>query len=88
MKRITYVAVIEEGDRGFGAYFPDLPGCATAGDTIAETIALASEALQLHVLGMREDCEILPEPTGLDDIPMDPEVREIKRELITAAIHE
>lgn len=79
MKQIAYVAVIEQGDRGFGAYFPDLPGCVTVGDTVDDAIAKAHEALGLHIWGMLQDSEMFPEATAIADVRVDPEVREIAR---------
>lgn len=87
IEQISYVAVIEQGNCCFGAYFPDLPGCVTTGSTVTETIVQAREALQLHVLGMLQEGETLPNPTALDDIVADPEVREKTRELITTTIY-
>lgn len=58
---ITYLAYIEKGDAGYGAFFPDLPGCISAGDSIQETIMNAHEALALHIQGIEEDKEELPD---------------------------
>src|SRR5690606_27676707 len=40
-----------------------LPGCVSAGETIAEALAGAEEALALHVAGMGEDGEDIPQPS-------------------------
>ncbi|GAB3442314.1 type II toxin-antitoxin system HicB family antitoxin [Insolitispirillum peregrinum] len=72
-----YVAVVETGpqpDSGYSACFPDLPGCAAAGDTIAACVEDAHGALSLHLAGMIEDGEPLPAPTPLDQITVDDEV--------------
>ena len=37
----------DKGTKRWSAVFPELPGCASAGDTEAEAIANAKEALQL-----------------------------------------
>lgn len=60
MERRFYPAQIEQGPKSFGAWFIDFPGCVSAGDTIAETIEGAHEALALHVSGMIEDGEPIP----------------------------
>lgn len=63
MKKITYLAVCEpDGENGFGIYFPDLPGCVTYGSDIEEAKKNAKEALELHIYGMQEDGELLPDP--------------------------
>ena len=60
---ITYLAAIERAESGtYSAFFPDLPGCVTAGDTIPDTIAAAHEALSLHIEGMEEDVQPVPGP--------------------------
>jgi len=48
--------------------FPDFPGCVTAGKTLEEARRLAVEALEMHIAGMIEDGEELPEPAALDDL--------------------
>lgn len=63
MKKITYLAVCEPyGNNGFGVYFPDLPGCVTYGSDIDDARKNAKEALELHIYGMQEDGECIPEP--------------------------
>jgi predicted RNase H-like HicB family nuclease len=34
---------------GYQVYFPDYPGCITIGDTVAETLIHAKEAMQLYL---------------------------------------
>jgi predicted RNase H-like HicB family nuclease len=60
---MKYAVIIEKGDSSYGAYVPDLPGCVAVGDTLAEVQGLIREAIQLHIDGMREDGEAIPEPT-------------------------
>ncbi|MEQ9087233.1 MAG: type II toxin-antitoxin system HicB family antitoxin [Alphaproteobacteria bacterium] len=65
----SYIALIrKEPDSDYGVEFPDFPGCATAGKTLDEAYRFAAEALALHVKGMREDNEGLPEPSSDSDI--------------------
>jgi predicted RNase H-like HicB family nuclease len=64
---MKYAVVVERSPRGFAAYIPDLPGCVAAGGTRTEVERLIREAIQLHLEGMREDGESIPEPTtGVD----------------------
>ena len=82
-----YPAIVEAGDQpGFGVFFPDLPGCVSAGATVQEAAARAEEALALHLAGMVEDGETLPDPTPLDRLPADPDVREVARLLVRAEL--
>ncbi|MGQ0671791.1 MAG: type II toxin-antitoxin system HicB family antitoxin [Hyphomicrobium sp.] len=73
MAQVLYPAVIEQGAENFGVYFPDLPGCVSAGETIAETVQNAHEVLALHILGMTEDGEPLPVPTAVEAVVPNPE---------------
>ncbi|MEW6113639.1 MAG: type II toxin-antitoxin system HicB family antitoxin [Thermodesulfobacteriota bacterium] len=70
----TYIALLrkEEGS-SYGVDFPDFPGCITGGETMDIAYREAAEALQLHIKGMLEDGEEIPEPTSLDAIMADPD---------------
>ena len=67
MKVMKYVVVIEKSEDGFGAYIPDLPGCAVVADTIEETRRLIESAAILHLDAMRNDGDPIPEPTTTVD---------------------
>ena len=81
-----YIAFVEPGPKNYSAYFPDLPGCASAGDTLDETIANAEEALAAHVGFMAEDGDTIPPPRSLEAIKADPEHRADMHEVIVVAI--
>ena len=73
----SYIALIhKESDSDFGVSFPDLPGCISAGETLDEAYRMAAEALTLHLQGMAEDGEAIPEPSRLEDIMADPDNRD------------
>ena len=61
---MKYAVVIEKGEKGYGAYVPDLPGCIAAGDTKEEVKNLIHEAIEFHIEGLREDGEQIPQPTS------------------------
>lgn len=64
-----YIALIrKEADSDYGVSFPDLPGCVTAGATLDEARAFAEEALALHIEGMIEDGDPIPEPSTLENV--------------------
>ena len=46
---MKYAVVIEEGPTSFGAYVPDLPGCAAAGESRDEVVQLIQEAIEFHI---------------------------------------
>ena len=58
-----YAVVIERGPKNFSAYVPDLPGCITTAKTLEEIEENIREAIELHLEGLREDGEPIPEPT-------------------------
>jgi predicted RNase H-like HicB family nuclease len=60
-----YLIVIEKADGNWGAFAPDLPGCVALGDTVEETMELMREAIDMHLEGMVEDGDAIPEATTL-----------------------
>jgi len=62
-----YSIIIEPTSTGYSAYSPDVPGCAAAGDTAAETRANFQDALAAHFDAMREIGEPIPEPSSSVD---------------------
>ena len=70
----NYIAIVhKETKSDFGVSFPDFPGCITAGKNIDEAKDMAQEALTLHIHGMLEDGEQLPDPSRLEEIMSDPD---------------
>mgnify|MGYP000232973926 FL=1 len=64
MLNLTYLAVLEPGEDGsYGISFPDLPGCFSFADNLAEAEQMAAGAAELHVYGMEKDGEAIPEPS-------------------------
>lgn len=60
-----YAVVIERGPRNLSAYVPDLPGCISTGKTLEEIEHNIREAIELHLKGLAEDGDPIPEPTTL-----------------------
>jgi predicted RNase H-like HicB family nuclease len=50
-------------DGGYTVTVPALPGIVTPGETIEEAIAIAKDAIRLHVEGLLADGEFVPEET-------------------------
>ena len=61
---MKYAVVIEKGPESFGAYAPDLPGCAVAGNSREEVVRLIQEAIELHLQSLREHGEEIPPPAS------------------------
>lgn len=69
-----YVAIIEEEEgKAVGVWFPDLPGCFSAGDTLDEAMHNAREALALYADVLREDGRTMPAARTLTALKTDPE---------------
>jgi predicted RNase H-like HicB family nuclease len=82
----AYIALIrKEPGSDFGVDFPDFPGCVTAGRTLDEARRMASDALDLHIRGMIEDREPIPEPLLLDAIMADADNRDAVAFLVDVA---
>jgi len=64
VKKLTYFAVLEPCEAGYGVYFPDLPGCVSMGDTYDQAIRNANEALGLHLWGMEDDHADISAPSA------------------------
>ena len=67
MSPMKYGIVIEKGEANCSAYVPDLPGCVATGRTVEEAKAQLTEAIRLHLNGMREDGDAIPEPRTVCD---------------------
>ena len=61
---MRYAIVIEKSETNYAAYVPDLPGCVTTGATIQEVEQGIREAIQLHLAGLLEDGQPIPEPSS------------------------
>ena len=69
-----YAVVFEKTATGHSAHVPDLPGCIAAGADLAETQQLIREAVEMHLDGMRDDGDSIPQPTTITDyvtVPQD-----------------
>lgn len=55
---------VEQGEGGFGADVPDLPGCVAVGRTREEALRLVQESMDLYLEDLREDGLPVPEPSS------------------------
>ncbi|MFY9828610.1 MAG: type II toxin-antitoxin system HicB family antitoxin [Rhodoplanes sp.] len=71
-----YVAIVEEAgpETAVGVWFPDLPGCFSAGDNLDAALRNAPEAIALNAQSLAEDGRALPPPRTLTELKRDPEV--------------
>lgn len=72
-KYLTYPAYFYYDDDGISIEFPDLPGCLPSANTSEEAFHNAREALGLHLYGMEQDGDVLPNPTPVKDLKPEPD---------------
>ena len=60
-----YAAIFSYEEDGVHVVFPDLPGCITFGADEDEAVRMAREALALHIYGMEQDGDEIPQPSSL-----------------------
>ncbi len=73
--KLTYPACFYPDEQKPGAYavvVPDLPGCVSGGDTLAEAILMGTDAASGWVLDELEDGKPAPEASPLENITPDP----------------
>ena len=69
MSKLFYPAVFHPEDvGGYSVDFPDLLGCVTEGDTLAEAVKMAEDALGIYLYSLKEDKETVPAPSDPADI--------------------
>lgn len=69
--RYAYVAILDYADDGISISFPDLPGCYPCAENTEQALKNAREAMGLHLWGMEQDGETIPEPTPITDIQLE-----------------
>jgi len=69
-----YVAIVEDAgpDKAIRIWFPDLPGCFSAGDDVDEALLNAEEALVLYAEAEAKEGRKLPPPRPLSQLRDDP----------------
>ena len=60
------VVLHKDADSDYGVIVPDLPGCFSAGVTVDDALSMAREAIELHLEGLIEDGQSIPEPGTLE----------------------
>jgi predicted RNase H-like HicB family nuclease len=83
-----YVAIVEDAgpDKAIGLWFPDLPGCFSAGDTVDEAKLNANEAVSLYAESLAKEGKLLPAPRSVAALRSDPDIAADLREHVVALI--
>ena len=69
------IVIHKDKDSDYGVTVPDLPGCFSAGSTLDEALAMAREAIELHLEGLIEEGEAIPDPGSIEQHRRDPRYR-------------
>ena len=70
MAKYVYPAVFTpEEDGGYLVRFPDIDGCYTDGDSLADALEMANDALCLMLYGCEVDGTEIPAPSQPTDVP-------------------
>ncbi|HEY0439084.1 MAG TPA: type II toxin-antitoxin system HicB family antitoxin [Xanthobacteraceae bacterium] len=83
-----YVAIVEDAgpDKAVGVWFPDLPGCFSAGDDVDEALRNAKEALSLYADSIAKEGLALPRPRSISALRKDPTVAPDLRDHVVALV--
>jgi predicted RNase H-like HicB family nuclease len=83
-----YLAIIEDAgpEKAVGVWFPDLPGCFSAGDDVDQALRNAPEALALYAGSLAKDGRRLPAPRSLSALRSDPALAEDFRDHVVALV--
>jgi predicted RNase H-like HicB family nuclease len=65
---MEYLVVVEKGQTSYGAYVPDLPGCAAVGESRREVLKLIREGIALHLETLRDSGRAIPEPSSKSEM--------------------
>lgn len=86
----TFPAIFSYDDDGISIEFPDLPGCLSCAETTDEAMNMAKEVLSLHLYGMEEDNDLIPEPSSIKQLDLSknqiPVLIEVYMPLIRTAV--
>lgn len=66
-----YPAIVYFDNDGISIEFPDLPGCLSCAENENEILKCAKEALGVHLYGIEQDNDVIPEPSSIKDIKPD-----------------
>jgi predicted RNase H-like HicB family nuclease len=65
---MEYLVVVEKGQTSYGAFVPDLPGCAAVAETKREVLKLIREGIALHIEALREAGQAVPPPVSKGEV--------------------
>ena len=66
--KYTYTAVFTPEEGGFNVNFPDIPGCYTCGDDVADALHMAQDVLNMALCDLEDDKKPIPPASKQGDI--------------------
>ena len=66
--KYVYPAIFVEDDGKIGVDFPDIMGCHTFGDNLADAMEMAKDALEMMLVSYEDDGQEIPTPSKIKDI--------------------
>lgn len=66
--KLIYPACFYPGEDGYTVVFPDLPGCVTEGDTLAEAMEMAIDASSGWLLSSVEENKEIPKASNIKNV--------------------
>ena len=69
MAKYVYPAIFMPEGKWYNVQFPDIDGCYTCGDSLADAIEMAQDALAIAMYGKEERKEPIPTPSQTLDVP-------------------
>lgn len=80
MASAVYIAVVERTKNGYSVFFPDVPGCVSAGREPREVYENSEQALAAHLHLLAQEGEEIPQASR--EVEVDPDVEEVARLLV------
>lgn len=69
--KYVYPAIFEDDDGKIGVSVPDIPGCFTFGDDIAEALLMAEDAIAMMLVQYENEGQSVPVASSISDIKTD-----------------
>jgi predicted RNase H-like HicB family nuclease len=67
------VVLHKDRESDYGVTVPDLPGCFSAGRSLDEALAMAKEAIELHLEGLIHEGRPIPRPGNIEQHQQSPD---------------
>ncbi|MBR4224077.1 MAG: type II toxin-antitoxin system HicB family antitoxin [Oscillospiraceae bacterium] len=74
MAKYVFSAVLTPEDKGmYSVMFPDIEGCCSQGDSLADAVYMAGDALSLMLTDLEDSNGSIPMPTPINDVEHTPD---------------